>query len=88
MYVQVHQRLFKVGDVFCAHPLCSLPYREPARLWLTSSKDGGKFRVPTRGRIDGVREEVMDIGHIHPQHLGGQVTGKSSDDIGHNDSDL
>ena len=27
--------------------------------------------------VDGVREEVMDIGHIQPQHLGGQVTSKS-----------
>ena len=77
LLVQVHQRLFKAGEVYCAHPLCCLPHIEPARLWLTSSKDGGKFKVPTHGRVDGVREEVMDIGHIHPQHLGGQVTGKS-----------
>ena len=34
-------------------------------------------RTAGAGRIDGVREEVMDIGHIQPQHLGGQVTGKS-----------
>ena len=77
LLVQVHQRLFKAGEVYCAHPLCCLPHIEPARLWLTSSKDGGKFKVPTRGRLDGVREEVMDIGHIKPQNQGGQVTGKS-----------
>ena len=77
LLVQIHRRLFKVGDVYCAHPLCAKPYRQPARLWLTSSEDGGKFKVPTHGRLDGVREEVMHIGHIKPKHEGGQVTGKS-----------
>ena len=28
-------------------------------------------RTAGAGRIDGVREEVMDIGHIQPQILGG-----------------